>query len=587
MLKNMRIVSILACVVLPLSLQAAEYDIVINNGRVMDPETSFDAKRNVGIKDGKIAIITEDTISGRQVIDASDHVVAPGFIDTHTHSSDKYVIKMAMMDGVTSGMDYELGGLNIGAWYDREQGKWPINYGQCVAHEMVRVAVHDGIEIDDPVDAVDAFKLRAESAKDEIEGWSVTVSDLEQINQINKRLDENLRQGALCVGTTLGYAPKGISTYEMFEVQKTAARYGRPIASHTRFHGGAKPPTEAQMGFAEIFTNAALLKAPLLYSHNNDYGWWEIEEKLKLARAQGMNMWAEYYPYEAASTAIGAVPLRPESIEGVLGLKYKDILYDPTQDKYLDKQEYLQVAKDDPGRTIVIFNPARKKWLPMWLRVPHMVVGSDSMWQNEGLGWEDDPAKFKGHPRTSGSHSITLRLARENGVPLMHTLAQLSYWSAYHLGKTGLKMMQERGRLQQGMAADIVVFDPENVREGSGYKAGENGLPPIGLPHVIVNGQFVKKDDKATNIMAGLPVLYPVEDKPRHVEATQEQWQSDILIDDGAIRRRPRPEKTGALGSGRKLATAIDPLQNDSLHSLFCTLHPSSAFQVTSFSKEN
>ncbi len=375
------LLAILATFTIAPVTHAQNYDIVILNGRVMDPETRLDAARNVGIKDGKIAVISEKDIDGIESINASGHVVTAGFIDTHTHSSDKFVIKMAMMDGVTSGMDYELGGLNIGAWYDREKGKWPINYGQCVAHEMVRITVHDDIVINEPVDAIEAFILRAKSAEDEIEGWSVTVSNLEQINQITKRLDEDLRQGALCIGTTPGYAAKGISTYELFEVQKAAARYGRPIASHTRFHGGTLPPNEAQMGFAEIFTNAALLKAPLLYSHNNDYGWWEIEEKLKLARAQGMNMWSEYYPYEAASTAIGAAPLRPESLEDMLGLKYEDVLYDPSQDKYLKKDEYLQVVKDDPGRTIVVFNPARKKWLPMWLRVPHMVVGSDGMCQ--------------------------------------------------------------------------------------------------------------------------------------------------------------------------------------------------------------
>jgi hypothetical protein len=114
----------------------------------------------------------------------------------------------------------------------------------------------------------------------------------------------------------------------------------------------------------------------------------------------------------------------------MLGLKYEEVLYDPSQDKYLTKEEYLQVADVDPGRTVIVFNPARKKWLPMWLRVPHMTVGSDGMWQNEGLGWNDDPAKFKGHPRTSGTHSRVLRLAREQDVPLMHTIAQLSYWPA-------------------------------------------------------------------------------------------------------------------------------------------------------------
>lgn len=511
------------------------FDIAILNGRVMDPECKFDGVRNVGIKAGKIVSITKNKITGKETVDASGHVVTAGFIDTHTHSSDKYVIKMAMMDGVTTGMDFEWGALNIADWYDREKGQWPINYGQCASHEAVRMTVHDGLVIDKPIDAVDAFGLRAESAKDKVEGWSVTVSNLDQINQITKRLDENLRQGALCIGDTTGYAAVGTSTYELFEVQKAAARYDRPVASHSRLHGSTKPPTESQMAFDELFTNAALLKAPLLICHNNDYGWWEIEEKLKIAREQGMNMWAEYYPYEAASTAIGAVPIQPQFIEDALGLKYKDILYDPSQDKYLNKQEYLKVVKEDPGRTIVIFNPARKKWLPMWLRVENMVVASDGMWQNEGLGWDDDPAKFKGHPRTSGSHTTVLRLGREQNVPLMHTLSQLSYWSAYHLGKTGLKSMQVRGRIQPGMAADIVVFDPKMVAEGSSYKAGENGLPPKGLPHVIVNGQFVKRNNQATNIMAGQPIRFPVEEKARFVEATQEQWKEKMIVDDSSI----------------------------------------------------
>lgn len=399
----------------------------------------------------------------------------------------------------------------------------------------MKIKIHDNLKLTEPVDAVDVFKLRAKSVADDgVNGWSVTVSNLEQINEINKILDENLRQGALCVGSTIGYAATGTSTYELFEVQKTAARYDRPIASHTRFHGSNKPPTEAQLGFDEIFTNAALLKAPLLYSHNNDYGWWEIEEKLKMAREMGLNMWSEYYPYEAASTAIGADALKPASLEEGLGFKYEEVLYDPSQDKFLSKEEYLQIAADDPGRTVVVFNPGRKDWLPFWLRVPHMAVASDGMWQNEGLTWNDDPAKFKGHPRTSGSHATVLRLGREQNVPLMFTLSQLSYWSAKHLGDTGLASMKVRGRLQEGMVADITIFDPKKVAEGSNYQAGKNGLPPTGMPHVLVNGQFVKRNNQATNIFPGKPIRYPVEEKGRFVASTQKQWAKSVILVDGS-----------------------------------------------------
>ena len=133
-----------------------------------------------------------------------------------------------------------------------------------------------------------------------------------------------------------------------------------------------------------------------------------------------------------------------------------------------------------------------------------MVVGSDSMWsEDKSLGWDSDPALFAGHPRTSGAHTTVLQLAREAGIDLMFTLKQLSYWSALHLGDAGIEQMKTRGRLQPGMVADIVIFDPETAAPTSTYKAGENGLPPVGLPHVIVNGVLVKKDNEATGVLPG------------------------------------------------------------------------------------
>ena len=89
--------------------------------------------------------------------------------------------------------------------------------------------------------------------------------------------------------------------------------------------------------------------------------------------------------------------------------------------------------------------------------------------------------------------------------------------------------------MQQGMVADIVVFDPKTVAEGSDYKPGMNGLPPKGLPHVIVNGQFVKRDNKATNVMAGQPIRYPVEKKGRFVPASTKQWLNTFSIDSSQL----------------------------------------------------
>ena len=94
--------------------------------------------------------------------------------------------------------------------------------------------------------------------------------------------------------------------------------------------------------------------------------------------------------------------------------------------------------------------------------------------QSERLTWDSPYEEYAGHPRAAGTHATVLRVARENDVPLMHSLSQLSYWHARHLGDTGLIAMQERGRMQEGMVADITIFDAGHVTEHLNYKAGLN-----------------------------------------------------------------------------------------------------------------
>ena len=510
---------------------ADEYDVVILNGRVMDPETGFDGIRNVGLRGGKIAAITPAAISGGTIIDATGHVVTAGFIDTHVHSLDLFSVRLLMRDGVTTGMDLELGAWPVGLWYEGKKDKWPINYGTTVSQEIVRMSVHDaidGIDFTVPVDATGLSEARTASLKDGIEGWSATKSNLEQINEISRRLDQGLQEGALGLGSTIGYMRTGVTTYEMFEAQRAAARYGRLTAAHLRFHPMNKTPTESPIGFAEAFTNAVTLKAPLLISHNNDYGWWEIEEKLALAREQGLNMWGEYYPYTAGAGPLGSEFLRPEMWEDTLGYKYEETLFDPVQNKFLNRDEYFEAVATDPGRTIIAHIPPRKPWLRKWLKVPHMVVAGDTMWSTDkdgnSLSWEDPYEDYVGHPRTAGTRGRVLRLAREENIPLMFTLSQLSYWHAKHLGDAGIEAMKIRGRMQEGMVADIVVFDPDRVTDNADFEPGANGRPTTGIPYVLVNGRFVVDNSKVKKVMAGQAIRYPPEKTGRFIPVTEEQY---------------------------------------------------------------
>ena len=509
---------------------AKEYDVVIQNGRVMDPETSFDAVRNVGISNGRIEKISKGKLKGKQAIDASGLVVAPGFIDTEQHGLSPWGIKVNLRDGVTTQMDFELGALNIDQWYAAREGKTQANFGTTVGQELARMRVHDGLQLEGPnISMPYALAFRADAAEDGVDGWSVTRSSVQQMNEITDTLDEGLRQGALGVASTIGYAQKGIMTYEMLEAQRAGARYGRLTSVHHRFHPSAATPTEAPTGVNEVLMNAIALQAPLQVHHDNDYGWWENQEKMALARAQGHNVWATYYPWIAGAGNYGASIIAPDTWEKAMGFKYEETIYDPQLDRFVNREEVLEFASNEPGRLLIAYSPPRKNWLPEWTKVEHFVVASDAMPGIDGegnmLAWDAPYENYAGHPRTAGSHAITLRIARENGVPLMHTLSQLSYWSAKHLGDTGLQAMQERGRMQEGMVADIVIFDAENVTAHADYKSRTNGLPSTGIPYVLVNGTVVVRNSEVLkDVTPGQSIRFPVEAKGRFIPVSSESW---------------------------------------------------------------
>ena len=501
---------------------AQDYDLVINNGRVIDPETLFDGIANVGIKDGRIVAISQDALTGAETVDATGHIVAPGFIDTHFHFQMPVGYSLGLRDGLTSSMDFEMGcaGSYMAQWYEDRAGVTGANYGCAVSHEGARAMIIDGADGDYMKDGpLAAYETRKNT------GWSVTRPTLEQGNAILEELDKGLQAGAPGVGSTVGYMREGVSSREMFEVQKVAARYGRPTGAHTRYTLGND--TAENNGAQELIANALALGAPAIVLHFNNDGWQLAQQMIIGLQEQGHNIWGEIYPYAAGSTTINASFLEPKSWIDEFGRRYEDTMLDPVTGEYYTLETYKKTVASEPARPIVIFKQPKENEAK-WLTLKGVTMASDAVGAKPyDAPWDYPLDKLGGtHPRTAGARGATIRLGRENNIPMMQLMSILSYNAAKHLGAIGLKSMQERGRIQTGMVADIVVFDPELFTDNSTYEQGN--IPSTGMKAVIVNGQVTVRDDVLLPVFAGQPIRFDPEDKPRFEPISEAAWNAEF-----------------------------------------------------------
>jgi len=502
-----------------LQAHAQDYDLVILNGRVLDPETMYDGVANVGITGGRIAVITTEGIEGKETIDATGLVVAPGFIDGHQHCIEPYAYRLMLRDGRTTIMDLEVGayGPIVDKFYKSREGNSPLNFGVSVAHEFARAAVLDGFSDWRYAYSPDAVSSRA------ARGWSGTRPTVEQGNRILADMDEGLRQGGLGIGSTVGYMRAGVSSREIFELQKLGGKYGRYINMHFRLTPG--DDVQEVMGIQEMLANAAALGAPAIAAHFNNPGYNLVHELLVRMRKKGYNVWGEIYPYNAGSTALNAVFLEPEVWVEALGNRYEDTIQDVATGKFFTQEWREELLKTEPTRQVIVFK-CPEEWVVNWIRLPGVAIGSDGMplVPDKGLEWDTPYEELPNtHPRFSGSFAKVLRLARENGIPLMQAVSMTSYNYARPLGEMGLKAMQERGRMQEGMVADITIFDPQTVTDHATFAKGT--LPSSGILHVIVNGIVVMRDEEPLKRFdAGQPIRFDVEAKGRFEPLTEEDW---------------------------------------------------------------
>jgi N-acyl-D-aspartate/D-glutamate deacylase len=467
------LITTLACVAVTVPVQTAHaqdpkppsshmYDIVIRNGRVMDPETRLDAVRNVGIQDGKVAAISADPLQGKSVIDATGLVVAPGFIDLHSHGQDEENYRYKAMDGVTTALELEVGAWPVPAWYAAREGKALINYGASAGHVRVCVAVmHDS----------GTFLPRDKVITD--------VPTAAQQAQILADLDEGLRQGGIGIGMGLAYTPHE-SPADILKVFKLAARWKEPIFVHMRTPGVLTPGVVDSL--QEMIADAAITGASVHIVHINSMANKLTPLALEMihgAQKRGLDVSTEAYPYTAGATEIESAVFSGDW-QKQFGISYGDLQWVNTGER-LTEESFNRYRKT--GGSVIMFTNT-DEMVRLVMADPTVMIASDGLMTNG-----------KGHPRSAGMYARVLGVyvRQQKVLSLMEALRRSSLAPAQRL-ESFTPQMKRKGRLQVGADADIDVFNADTVIDKATFQ--NPAQYSYGFKYVLVGGQFVVRDGK-------------------------------------------------------------------------------------------
>lgn len=478
------------------------FDVVIRGGRVMDGSGNPWMRTDIGIRDGRIVSLGVLTnAQARVVIDAAGKIVAPGFIDVHSHAAEgltRPALRQAqpvIAQGITTIVANPDGGGPTDLAAQRatlEKGGIGPNVALLIGHGSVRRGVIGGANREPTAEELDRMRALVRQA---------------------------MEQGAYGLSSGLFYTPGSFAkTEEVIELTKVAAERGGLYTSHVRDEANYNVGVLASVD--EVIRIAESANTIGIFSHAKALGpdnWGlahAITHRMNAARLRGVQVFADQYPYEASSTSLRAallpdgVALEDPNAEKIAtenlrrrGGAASILIAHYRPDRTLEGKtlEQIAAARNVPpvraamelmaqSPSIVSFNMSEED-IEHLMRQPFTMTSTDGGLVAMGEG--------KPHPRNYGSFPRKLaRYVRERGIiGLEHAIRSMTSLPAMVFG------MADRGLIREGAAADIVVFDPAKVAEKSTYTDPHQLAE--GMDYVLVNGVVVKDGATFTEALPG------------------------------------------------------------------------------------
>lgn len=497
------------------------FDVLIQNGRVMDGSGNPWILGDIGIRAGVIVEVGNlDGATGTRVIDAAGRVVAPGFIDVHSHAAEGLTRQQlrqgqpVLAQGITTIVANPDGGGPVDIAAQRatlEKGGVGPNVALLIGHGSVRSAVL---------------------------GRANRAPSPEELEKMRVLVRQAMEQGAYGLSSGLFYTPGSYATTEeVIELAKIAAERGGLYTSHVRdesnYNVGVVASVEEVIRIAEsahiigVFSHAKAL-GPDTWGLSH-----AITHRIATARARGVQVFTDQYPYEASSTSLRAALLpdgvpspsaehlaTPAAMTAEQRVVYDTAVKVATEnlrrrggpasiliahyrpDPALEGQTLEQIAaarRQDPvtaalhliarqAPSIVSFNMSEDD-ITQFMRQPYTMTSTDGGLVALGEG--------KPHPRNYGAFPRKLaRYVRERGtITLEHAVRSMTSLPAAVFGLT------DRGMIRPGAAADLVIFDPAKVEERSTYTDPHQLAEGIDI--VLVNGVVVKEGATFSDALPG------------------------------------------------------------------------------------